>query len=65
MLVINSIEYDSYFDMCKDYNIDYGTFIKYKRNHSDISQLELLGHFIPNLAVRMDNGHYFIGKYNR
>ena len=62
MLVINSVEYNSYFDMCKDYNIDYKNFIEYKNTHSDISELELLGHFIPNLAVRMDDGQYFIGK---
>lgn len=62
MLVINSVEYDSYFDMCKDYNIDYRNFIKYKKANTDISELDLLGKFIPNLTVRMDNGHYFIEK---
>lgn len=64
MLVINSVEYNSYFDMCKEYNIEYKTFIEYKRNHSDISELELLGHFIPSIACRLDNGQYFIGKYH-
>ena len=62
MLVINSVEYNSYFDVCKAYNIDYRNFIEYKKRHPDISELELLGNFIPNLAVQMDNRHYFIGK---
>ena len=62
MLVINSVEYDSYYDICKSYDIDYKNFIEYKKSHPDINELELLGNFIPNLAVRMDNGHYFIGK---
>lgn len=62
MLVINSVEYDNYFDVCKDYGIDYKDFIKYKKSHSDISELELLGNFIPNLIVRVDNGHYFIRR---
>ena len=64
MLIINSIEYNSYFDMCKAYNIEYKSFVQYKRNYPNISELELLGHFISNIAVRMDNGHYYIeSKY--
>ena len=58
MLVINSVEYDSYIDMCKAYNIDCKEFFEYKKNNSDISTLDLLGHFIPNIGVCMDNGHY-------
>lgn len=62
MIIINSVKYDSYFDMCKAYNIDYKSFVEYKQNNTNISELELLGYFISNIAVRMDNGNYFIGK---
>lgn len=58
MLIINSVVYNSYFDMCKEFNIDYKSFIEYKKSNADISELDLLAHFIPNIAVRMDNGNY-------
>ena len=60
MLIINSVEYDSYYDMCKSYNIDYKSFVEYKRNNPNISELELLGHFISGIFVSMDNGCYCI-----
>lgn len=60
MLIINSVEYASYLDICKAYNIDYKSFVEYKLNNSNISELELLGHFISNIAVNMSNGNYFI-----
>ena len=60
MLVINSIVYDNYLDMCRAYNIDYKRFIEYKRNNPDISELDLLSKFISNIAVHMNNGHYII-----
>lgn len=44
MLVINSAKYNSYLDMCKDYNINYKNFLKYKKDNLEISE--------------MDNRHY-------
>ena len=60
MVIINSAIYNSYFDVCKAYNIDYQEFIDYKRINPDICELDLLGHFIPNIAVRLDNESYII-----
>lgn len=60
MVIINSAIFNSYFDVCKAYNIDYHEFIDYKRINPDICELALLGHFIPNIAVRLDNESYII-----
>ena len=58
MIKINSIEYESYYDMCKALNISYADFINYRRLHKDIDELSLLGHFIDNIACSLSTGEY-------
>ncbi len=60
MVVINEIKYESYYEVCKAFDISYAEFINYRRSNNDISELELLGHFIPNIAVSMKTGEYVI-----
>ncbi len=60
MIVINNTKYESYLDFCKAFDISYAEFINYRRGNNDISELELLGHFIPNIAVSMKTGEYVI-----
>lgn len=62
MLIIDSVKYDSYFDFCKKYHIKYSDFLNYKRCNPDLSELELLSHFISNIAMEIDTGNYIIDK---
>jgi hypothetical protein len=65
ILVINSLTYESYFDICKAYDIDYKEFLEYKKSNLDISELQLMGHFIQDIGCRMDTGEYVLyHKYN-
>lgn len=60
MVIIDGVKYESYYDVCKAYDISLSEFLKYKKDNSGINQLELLGHFIDNIAYCMKNGEYDI-----
>ncbi len=60
MVIINKIKYESYYEVCKAFNISYAEFINFRRMNKDISELELLGHFIVNIAVSMRTGEYVV-----
>ena len=62
MITINLVKYNNYYEMCKAYNINYKEFIRYKKNNSDISELELLNHFFPNIKLNMSNNTYSISS---
>ena len=58
MVVINNVEYKSFYELCQAYDISYAEFIKFRTNNKNISELELLGHFIDNIAFSMKDGTY-------
>ncbi len=58
MIVINKVEYKSLYELCQAYNICYAELIKFRTNNKNISELELLGHFIENIAFSMKDGSY-------
>ena len=58
MIIINNTKYESYFELCKAYNISYAEFIKFRTNHKNIGELELLGNFIENIGFSMKEGNY-------
>lgn len=60
MFIIDGVKYESYYEVCKAYGISFSELLKYKKDHSDINELELLGHFIDNIAYCMKNGEYNI-----
>lgn len=60
MVVINKVKYESYLEVCKAFDISYVDLIKYRQINAGISELELLGHFINNIAYRVDIGEYVI-----
>ena len=60
MVIINKIKYESYYEVCKAFNISYAEFINFRRMNKDISELELLGHFIVNIVVSMRTGEYVV-----
>ena len=62
MLVIDSVEYESYMAVCEAYGIDYKEFLEYKARHGEEGELFLLGHFIEELAYRMSDGEYVVGE---
>lgn len=64
MVIIDSIVYDSYIDMCKDYNIDCKEFFEYKRKNLKLSEWDILEHFIPDLGIRLDTRTYVTRKKN-
>lgn len=56
IIKVNDIEYHSYSDFCKAFNIDYKEFMKYK--HESSSQLDLMEHFFSKVIVRMTDSSY-------
>ena len=62
MLIVYSVKYNSYFDLCKKYHIKYSDFLNYKRCNLDLSEFELLGHFISNIVMEIDTGNCIIDK---
>ena len=60
MVVINKVKYESYLEVCNAFDISYVDLIKYRQINAGISELELLGHFINNIAYRVDIGEYVI-----
>ena len=58
MVVINDVEYKSFYELCQAYDISYAEFIKFRTNNKNINELELLGHFIDNIAFSMKDGTY-------
>lgn len=62
MIVINSIQYDSYIALCKAYHIDYYDFFEYKAKHIDDSELDVLSHFVDNLSYGMNTDEYIIKR---
>ena len=60
MIVIDEIEYESYYDLCKAYNISFAELIKYRMKHKDISEWDLLSHFINDLCFVLNIGEYLI-----
>lgn len=59
MVIINGVSYNDYREICNAFDIDYKDFLTYKLQNSDISELDLLGHFIKYLSYRLD-GVYVI-----
>lgn len=53
MVVIDDVKYESYYDVCKAYGINFSEFLAYKKENAGINELELLGHFINNIAYCM------------
>ncbi len=60
IIKVNDIEYHSYSDFCKAFNINYKEFMNYKHENPNISQLDLLGHFFDKVLVRMDDSSFFV-----
>lgn len=60
MIVIDSVNYESYLEICKAYEIDFKEFLNYKRQNPEISEWDLLAHFLGNVGVCMEDGSYFI-----
>ena len=58
MVIINSVKYNSYMDMCKAFHIDCKEFFEYKRNHIELNEMELLGYFIPDIGFNLETCHY-------
>ena len=58
MVVINNVEYKSFYELCQAYDISYAEFIKFRTNNKNINELELLGHFFDNIAFSMKDGTY-------
>ena len=52
MIFIDGKEYINYKEICKEFNIDYNDFENYMNKNKNISQYELLRHFIPNLKFK-------------
>lgn len=65
-LVINDIEYDSYYSMCGAFGVDFKEFMNYKRTHKDISEMDLLWEFLGKpgytIGYRIDTGAYKLRK---
>ncbi len=58
MATIDGAKYSSYMEMCKAFYFDYQEFMNYKKQNTEISELELLGHFIRPMEYRMIDGTY-------
>lgn len=64
IIKVNGIEYHSYTDFCKDFNIDYKEFMKYK--HENPSQLDLMEHFFSRVMIKMtDSSIWVSGLHNK
>ena len=60
MVVINEIKYESYYEVCKAFDISYAEFINFLKKNKDVSELDLLGHFIADIAMNMKTGEYAV-----
>ena len=58
MIVLNNVRYESWYELCQAYNISYAELIKFRMNNKDINELEILDHFIGNVAMCMRDGRY-------
>lgn len=58
MIVLNNVRYESWYELCRAYNISYAELLKFRINNKNISELEILEHFIGNVAMCMRDGRY-------
>ena len=59
MITINSKSYSTYKELCAEYKIKFKHFLQYKKDNPNLSELQLLGNFIPNLHYNLSNNNYF------
>ena len=58
MIVLNNVRYESWYELCRAYNISYTELLKFRMNNKNISELEILEHFIGNVAMFIRDGRY-------
>ena len=46
MIVLNNVRYESWYELCRAYNISYAELLKFRITNKNISELEILEHFI-------------------
>lgn len=62
MITINNVNYKSIYEVCVAYGINYHEVEIYKIMNKGISEFDILAHFIPNMAIRMDTGAYITNQ---
>ena len=58
MIVLNNVQYESWYELCQAYNISYAELIKFRINNKNTDTLEILEHFIGNVGYCMSDGRY-------